>query len=210
MPAFPQPSPQIVSVFHFPGFLRFPSYVLFGVRTLWPSTPSALLPKFRASSPHPTSPFLPSHDGTGGGAPPALPAPPTAPTWSQARPLLTDPGASRPGIPAATSADRGGGEQTGVLPASDRGPLWSGRRKPPRISRTSLIAAAAARAVAVATGRICSHAPAPSQLPGGSGEGPSHPRPSRPRFPPPPSYRCSAFPGLPPDPRPHPGSSPQT
>ena len=133
-------------------------------------TPSALLPKFRASSPHPTSPFLPSHDGTGGGAPPALPAPPTAPTWSQARPLLTDPGASRPGIPAATSADRGGGEQTGVLPASDRGPLWSGRRKPPRISRTSLIAAAAARAVAVATGRICSHAPAPSQLPGGSGD----------------------------------------
>ncbi|CAI9165405.1 unnamed protein product [Rangifer tarandus platyrhynchus] len=51
--------------------------------------------------------------------------------------------------------------------------------------------------------RICSHAPAPSQLPGGSGEGPSHPRPSRPRFPPPPSYRCSAFPGLsPPTPDP--------
>ena len=112
------------------------------MRTLWPSTPSAPLPRFRASSPHPTSPFLPSHEGTGGGAPPALPAPPTAPTWSQARPLLPDPGASRPGLPAATSADRGGGEQTGVLPASDRGPLWSGRRKPPR---TSLIAAGGAR-----------------------------------------------------------------
>ena len=164
------------------------------MRSLWPSTPSALLPKFRASSPHPTYPFLPNHEGVGGGAPPALPAPPTAPTWSQARPLLTDPGASRPGLQQPRVPKGVGASKRGCCPPLTAVPLWSGRRKPPR--RTSLIAAAAARAVAVATGRICSHAPAPSQLPGGSGEGPSHPRPSRSRFPPPPTYRCSAFPGL--------------
>lgn len=189
-----------------PGRLSFPPQVLFkGRGSLWPSTPSALLPKFRLplltpppSHPHPTPPPPPGAQGRLGAGQGLLSSPTDCAYLLPGESASDRPQGELARLPAATSADGGGGEETGVLTAARSG--QGGRSRLGRLlvqPRWRWLCRRGEFAVTPQPQASC---------PQRGGALKSQALPPPPFLPPPRDRAGSAFPGLPL----HPGSSPLT